>query len=124
MIRQFLKSATLASSSLNWLSSSIYGAKPTPPNPPGPTPTPSTDTGCLLSFSDGSSIDISYDSTLNAIAYQATVMQSTYVSVGYGTTMTDINMVAWVADSGNSYQNDLWSTGHTDPTVIANDYTT
>jgi len=80
---------------------------------------------CFSMVADGSSLSISYLPDTNQIQYIANVTQNSFLAVGYGTTMIDTDMVAWIADGSSSFQQNLYSTGETDPTVLTqNTYTT
>jgi hypothetical protein len=44
--------------------------------------------------------------------------------MGYGSSMTDTDMVAWIADGSTSYQEDMYSVTEQPPTKLINSYTT
>jgi hypothetical protein len=78
-----------------------------------------TQTTYVLSTSNGSTLKVGYDSTNSQIVYEASVKVGTYLAIGFGTSMTDIDMISWDADTtaATSVCQKLWSTGHTHPTV-------
>lgn len=47
---------------------------------------------------------INYDINLEAIEYVAVIAQNTYLAIGYGTDMVDVDMVSWVANGASSLQ--------------------
>ena len=67
---------------------------------------------------------MSYDVSLDAIKYLATVPKTSYLAIGYGAGMMDIDMAAWLSNRAPS-QEDLYSTGYNKPKQLSsNAYTT
>ena len=58
---------------------------------------------CLQTYDDGSSIEISYLPSSNEIQYIANVTATSYFALGYGTSMTNTDMVSWIANGTGSY---------------------
>ena len=58
--------------------------------------------GCMLMFDDGSMLDITYDPLTESATFEATVMQNTYLGLGFGKSMDDVDMVIWVANNGTA----------------------
>jgi hypothetical protein len=54
---------------------------------------------------------IYYDVAKQKVVYEAVVAQSTYIGMGYGTDMVNVDMAAWIADSGSSFQQTMYSYG-------------
>ena len=50
--------------------------------------------------------------------------QTSYLAFGYGDSMTDTDMVSWIANGAFSAQTDLYSTGHHTPATVTNSYVT
>ena len=59
---------------------------------------------CFQSFSDGSSVTISYLLDTNEVQYIANVTATSYFALGYGSNMINTDMVAWIANGSASYQ--------------------
>ena len=86
---------------------------------------PSCSGASLLSTSNGSLLNATYDSTLDAVVYDVCVQPNSWLAVGYGTSMTNTDMVWWSANGDASEQLDLYSTGHKKPATDAvNSYNT
>lgn len=80
---------------------------------------------CVGTASDGSTLSISYLPDTNQIQYLANVTQNSYLAVGYGTDMTNTDMVSWIANAASSTQQDMYSVTEQAPTVLPiNSYTT
>lgn len=78
-----------------------------------------------MEYNDGSNLHITYDPALEAIKFKASIAQSTYLGFGYGVSMTNVDMVAWIADSASSSQIEMYGIGETAPTQLPqNAYTT
>ena len=70
-------------------------------------------------------LNATYDSTLGAVIYDVCVQPNSWLAIGYGTSMTNTDMVWWSANDAASEQRDLYSTGHKTPSTDAvNAYTT
>jgi hypothetical protein len=70
-------------------------------------------------------LDVSLDTTTKLIKFTVHVKDNSYIAFGWGSTMTNTDMVFWSASGGASTQKDLYSTGHSNPSVdAANAYTT
>ena len=79
----------------------------------------------LITTSNGSMLNATYDSTLGAVIYDVCVQPNSWLAIGYGTSMTNTDMVWWSANDAASEQRDLYSTGHKTPSTDAvNAYTT
>jgi hypothetical protein len=83
------------------------------------TPTP-----CTVSLSDGAVSYITYNTTTKQIQYISTVPKNSYLSFGYGTSMSKTDMVVWEANGASSTQIDVYSTSHNTPSTVTNTYTT
>ena len=58
---------------------------------------------CLLSdYTDGTTVEISYDPTDKTIVFNVDVTFGSYVAVGYGDTMTNTDMCFWSANGALS----------------------
>jgi len=66
---------------------------------------------------NGSTLYAWYDSTNNWIEYDVIVMKDTWLSIGYGTSMTDTDMAFWGANSTQPVMYDMYSTGHSQPAI-------
>jgi len=62
-------------------------------------------------------LNYSYDSATNSVVYDVCVNANTYLSIGYGSSMTNTDMVYWGANGASSQVLDLWSTGHSTPST-------
>jgi len=92
----------------------------------GLSPTPSNAT-LVLKTSNGSTLSTSYNNSTNLIQFNAHVKTGSYLAVGFGTSMTNADMVAWEAGANPeaSICQDLYSTGETRPILDSNnEYTT
>jgi len=61
-----------------------------------------TATPCVVSLSDGAVSYITYNTTTNQIQYVSTVPKNSYLSFGYGTSMSKTDMVVWEANGAIS----------------------
>lgn len=61
------------------------------------TPTP-----CIVKLSDGALSYITYNTTTQQIQYISTVPKNSYLSFGYGTSMSKTDMVVWEANGASS----------------------
>lgn len=61
-----------------------------------------TVTPCTVSLSDGAVSYITYNTTTNQIQYISTVPKNSYLSFGYGTSMSKTDMVVWEANGATS----------------------
>lgn len=78
----------------------------------------------LLTMPNGSTLYAFYDTTNLVVQYDVIVMNNTYLAIGYGTSMTDTDMIYWGANGASSVQQNLWATGHSTPVEQTNAYTT
>jgi hypothetical protein len=78
---------------------------------PAPTPEPTNSTLILNIDKNGSTL--SATATDSDITYLAHVIKGTYLAIGYGTSMSDTDMVFWAAGSSESSSNvyDAYSKG-------------
>ena len=83
-----------------------------------------TVTPCVISLSDGAVSYITYNTTTNQIQYISTVPKNSYLSFGYGTSMSKVDMVVWEANGASSTQIDVYSTSHNTPGTVPNQYQT
>ena len=83
-----------------------------------------TVTPCVISLSDGAVSYITYNTTTNQIQYISTVPKNSYLSFGYGTSMSKVDMVVWEANGASSTQIDVYSTSHNTPATVPNQYQT
>ena len=66
-----------------------------------------------------------YDSNLGLVQYDVFVAQNSYVAIGYGTSMTNTDMVYWANNGSSSVQEDMYSTTNKTPSFDAvNSYQT
>ena len=70
---------------------------------------------CLISVSDGSTLSMSYDSTTEMVNYKATLIDNSYLGLGYGSSMTDTDMVIFSADGASSTVYPVYSTTEEKP---------
>jgi len=77
--------------------------------------------GCVgtsdVMTSNGSLLNVTYDSANNVVVYNVCVQPNSWLAVGYGTSMTNTDMVWWSANTTSSQQLDLYSTGETTPLI-------
>ena len=79
-------------------------------NLPGPAPAPVTPDYTLTR--NGSEVRIYYDETDSLVHYEADVKEGSYIGIGYGSAMTNTNIVVWLADGAvNSVQTNTYATG-------------
>lgn len=57
-------------------------------------PSPSG-TNLVLNMTNGSTLYMGYDTVSMQVKYYAHVLQSTWLGIGYGTSMSETNMVSW-----------------------------
>ena len=58
---------------------------------------------CVLSnYTSGATIEIYYDKVMDTLVYEANVPFGSYVSVGYGSSMTNTDMCFWSANGVSS----------------------
>ena len=55
----------------------------------------------------------------NEILYVVNVTADSYIAAGYGDSMTDTDMVSWIANGAASYQQDMYATGQQKPNVLS-----
>ena len=58
----------------------------------------------LVTLPNGSTLYAAWDATNSVVQYDAIVMKNTYMSIGYGTDMTNTDMVFWSANGASSVQ--------------------
>lgn len=58
----------------------------------------------LVTMPNGSTLYAVWDATNSVVQYDAIVMAGTYLSIGYGTDMTNTDMVFWGANGASSVQ--------------------
>ena len=63
-----------------------------------------------------------FDEEKQKVTYYASVKNKGYLAIGYGTSMTDTNIVIFMADGESSAQTDTWSSGYGPPADIQNIY--
>ena len=59
---------------------------------------------------------MTYDSSTKLVNYQVVVPDNSYLGLGYGTSMTDTDMVIFQANGESSMVEWAYSTGHSTPT--------
>ena len=59
---------------------------------------------------------MTYDSSTKLVNYQVVVPDNSYLGLGYGTSMTDTDMVIFQANGESSMVEWAYSTGHSPPT--------
>ena len=70
-------------------------------------------------------LDFSYDVATAKIVLKAHIKAGSYIAFGWGSTMSNTDMVIWQANGGTSTQLDLYSTGYSTPSTDGvNTYTT
>ena len=83
---------------------------------------------CSFTYGSGATLRINYDPDAfgQNILYTAKVPNGSYLSVGYGTSMFNTDMILWSANGASSKQQDMYSTGHYNPSYSSkrNAYTT
>ena len=72
-------------------------------------------------MSNGSSLAIEWDSANNQVQFWATVTENSFLGLGFGTSMTDTEMIVWSANNSLSYVNTYYSTGNVQPDVLTYD---
>ena len=92
--------------------------------PVAPVPTTSTTTGtsiekldCLEERWDEFALDTCYDKVANEIVFKAVVPDNSWFSIGFGTTMSDTDMIAWFVTNGVGSARDYWSTFYSAPAL-------
>ena len=53
---------------------------------------------CSLNYKDGTSVTFGYNSTSELVEFHTEVAQQTYLAMGYGINMINVDMVGWVAN--------------------------
>lgn len=84
---------------------------------------------CQLNFTAGSlnagTLQISYEPTTGEIQYKSEVSSGYFQATGFGTDMTNTDMIAWFTNSTGPQQEQLYSVTTQDPSVVTpNVYTT
>ena len=97
----------------------VCGQQPSPP--PIPDPIPAAPEGTTITMSNGSSLAIEWDTANNRVQFWATVMENSFLGLGFGQTMTDTEMIVWSANGNQSYVNTYYSTGNKQPDVLTYD---
>lgn len=64
----------------------------------GLSPTPVTTTEVLMT-ANGNTLSVAYNAVAGLVQYNVHVKVGTYLGIGYGTSMTNVDMVAWEAGS-------------------------
>ena len=73
----------------------------------------------------GSTLNYTYDPINDVVVYDVCVPDGNWFAIGYGSSMTNTDMVWWSANTTNSTQLDLYSLTTTTPSIDAqNAYTT
>jgi hypothetical protein len=62
---------------------------------------------------------MSYDKVKDLVEFKATVKRGTYFAVGFGTSMTDCDMVVFQGQGERGVVTDRWSEGYGVPTIDA-----
>lgn len=75
--------------------------------------------GPLVSLPNGTQLYVSWDVAMEKVVYDVLVMDKSYIAIGYGTTMTNTDMVSWNANGLSSYQQDMYGIGEITPTTDA-----
>lgn len=65
----------------------------------------------MLTYGSGSTL-YNYLDPYGNIYFIARVLENSYIALGYGSSMTNTDMVVWVADGESSYQTENWAIGH------------
>lgn len=76
--------------------------------------------GCIgtsLLLNHGSMLNATYDAINDVIVYDVCVQPNTWFAIGYGSSMTNTDMVWWSGNGTYSSQLDLYSTGTTTPNI-------
>jgi len=93
----------------------------------GPQPIPSDVDAILNITNTDSTLYSGYNNATGLVKYFARVKLGTYIGIGYGTSMDNVDMVSWMAGStpATSQALDLWSRKSDLPSVFAsNTYNT
>lgn len=53
----------------------------------------------VLELTNGSTLNVGYDQANSKVLYEASVKVGTYLGMGFGSSMTDTDMIAWEAGS-------------------------
>ena len=82
-------------------------------------------TNLLRQLPNGTYLTGFYDSANNVVQYDAYVQPNSWIAIGYGSSMTNTDMVYWGANGNSSLQEDLYSTTESRPAIdTINSYTT
>jgi len=73
------------------------------------------DDPCLISVGDGSTLHMSYDNSTETVNYVANLINQSYLGLGYGSSMTDTDMVIFSADDDKSTVYPVYSTTEEKP---------
>lgn len=66
-------------------------------------------------WSGGFELYTCFDQLAGELAFKAIVPNNSWLSIGFGTTMTDTDMIAWFVDEGQGTVQDLFSTKYAAP---------
>jgi len=51
------------------------------------------------------------------VSFRTVMPDNDYFAIGFGSSMTNTDMILWQSNGANSKATDLWSTGHSTPTT-------
>ena len=61
------------------------------------------------------------DEASNELVFLADIPNNSWLSIGFGTSMSNTDMIAWFAKDGRGAIRDLWSTGYGQPGTDTSD---
>jgi len=84
---------------------------------PAPTPTPNIDPACTTALTDEGSISVFYDATNELINIEVTLVDGSYVGWGWGSDMTETEMLIFSANADSSTALAYYSQTEEPPTL-------
>ena len=84
---------------------------------PVPTPTPNVDPACTTTLTDEGTISVFYDQTNDLVNIEATLVDGSYAGWGWGSSMTETEMVIFSASADSSSALTYYSTTEQPPTL-------
>lgn len=80
------------------------------------------DSSCIQSLDNGGSITTYYDSDTQNIVMKASIPDNSFAAWGWGSSMTDTEIVMFSGNGADSDVQYFYSTGRTDPTAEQSKY--
>ena len=83
--------------------------------------TPPEDDSCTQSLSDTTTYTMWYDPSTELVYQTVELPETSYLGAGYGETMTNTDMIIWIANGDSSSWEQAFATGHAEPTEYPGD---